>query len=200
MKLGVPVLSYAEIRVIADNFMRGYPKRAGIPVDIEGLIDNDLRLDVVPVPGLRLLCGADAYLWSNLRRISVDEVVYNSYENRYRFSLAHELAHVVLHGELYSSVEIADADAYRRFQWELDPRDWERMEDQANNFAGLVLVPSAELARRFQQAKLRAEARGIALERNWEAAVQYISASLGKQFGVAPKTAEIRLRKDYLIP
>ncbi|MDI7278115.1 MAG: ImmA/IrrE family metallo-endopeptidase [Anaerolineae bacterium] len=198
--LGVTPLSHREIRQRAQEFLREHSARAGVPVQIEELVDLDLRIHVYPVPNLRMLCTTDAFISSDFTRIVVDDLVYSRYENRLRFSLAHEVAHLVLHRPFFARVMISSIEEYLRFQNDVDAAEYDLLERQADEFAGLVLVPPGELAQRFAEAKRKAERRGVSLERDWETAIRYVANSLSKEFKVSAQAVEIRLRHGRLVP
>jgi len=70
-------------------------------VNVEHIIEHSLGLDIIPVHGIRKFEKIDAYLKSDRSAIVVDIEQYmdvqNRYENRLRFSFAHEIGHYVLH-------------------------------------------------------------------------------------------------------
>jgi Zn-dependent peptidase ImmA (M78 family) len=75
---------------------------------------------------------------------------------RWRFTLAHELGHIVLHREIlesYKVEELYDDEDVLRFKsvsnFIMD-KELERMEIQANKFASLFLMPSIPLACQFE--------------------------------------------------
>jgi len=93
MAIQAPFFSEADLRYRADRFLAEFHQDRSIPVPIERIIEYDFEMDIVPGPGLHREFDIDAYLTSDLAEIRVDQAVWESRENRYRFSLAHELAH-----------------------------------------------------------------------------------------------------------
>jgi Zn-dependent peptidase ImmA (M78 family) len=59
------------------------------------------------MPGLQTNFDTAAYITSDLTEIRVDQSVYETRENRYRFSLAHELAHKILHAEVFQQLSFS---------------------------------------------------------------------------------------------
>jgi Zn-dependent peptidase ImmA (M78 family) len=53
------------------------------------------------MPGLHTLIETDGFITSDLKEIYVDESVYTKWPNRYRFTLAHEVGHAILHRDLF---------------------------------------------------------------------------------------------------
>lgn len=51
----VPRLNYEEIRKKANSFLEGHHPTKTIPIPIEEIAEFKLKLDIVPLPGLRNL-------------------------------------------------------------------------------------------------------------------------------------------------
>lgn len=82
--------------------------------------------------------------------------------NRYRFSLAHELAHRVLHKDIFSEVEFTDIAGWKAAMTDSIPeKAYGYLEWHANSFAGLVLVPPAQLQDGFFNAVKEAKDCGV---------------------------------------
>ena len=194
--LDPPVLSYADLRRRADDFLRMHHHRATIPVPIEEIIEFRLGIDIIPVPGLHAAFELDGFISSDLRSITVDEFVYRQRPARYRFTLAHEVGHAVLHRRIYTAHQFASVEDWKRFQREMDESDRGWLEWQAYAFAWLVLVPAEPLGREYRKAIAVAGRAGLSLQRVGEVAQLYIADWLGKRFAVSPEVVERRLRKD----
>ena len=110
------------------------------PVNIEAVCDY-LGVSVVPVPGLVDQCHVDAFISSDFKTIYVDEGGYSSESPRYRFSLAHELGHYVLHREYFSS----RVSSFEEWQGLSQGVMSGYVEYQANCFAGNLLAPEDDL-------------------------------------------------------
>lgn len=167
LNLDVPYLSYDYIRNRATEFLARYHPSGSLPVPIEEIVELKLRLDIIPLPGLKHSHEIDAYITSNVETIYVDQYILERRLNRYRFSLAHELAHAWLHAKIFRKLGFTNLESWRRRQDEISIDEYGRLEWQANAFAGLILVPSADLKREFQSV--------IALA--WKAGVSAINLS-----------------------
>lgn len=99
----IPPLSYEKIREYAKRFLAKYHSSQRIPVPIEKIIEFKLHIDIVPLPGLEGAFGVVGFTSSDLREISVDQYVYDHQLGRYRFTLAHEVGHFVLHAGLFKA-------------------------------------------------------------------------------------------------
>ena len=200
MSFSPEVLSYDDLRREADEFLSEYHQSLSIPTPIEEIVEFDLSIDVIPIPGLRDEIRVDAFLASDLSAIYMDEYTLQFIPARYRFSLAHEAGHWWLHDEMYQETKISSVADWRKVYSDLGD-DYRWFEFQANSFAGLILVPPESLKARFQRLVGEAEAGGIRRSRLFEHPQrQRLIEKLASDFQVSEQTMEIRLEKDALIP
>jgi hypothetical protein len=82
---------YEELRAIADAFIAERHPSRGIPIPIEEIIEFQLGLDIVPVPGLLEHFEVDGFLAWDHSEIRVDQFAMQSRYTRYRFTLAYEV-------------------------------------------------------------------------------------------------------------
>lgn len=146
----VPFLSYDSLRQTATRFLGEHHPSGTIPVPIEDIIEFDFRLDIVPTPGLLRAFEIEAFISSDLTTISVDDTQAETYPNRYRFSLAHELAHLLLHKSIFGGYQFSTIAGWKTTVKMFLPDDYSRLEFQAYALAGLMLVPSGPLIERLQ--------------------------------------------------
>lgn len=139
------------------------PFLATAPVDLDGM-----------ARALGVAVDHDAFLAPDVAgRIEQDgagyRVTINARDNarRQRFTLAHELAHFILHRDLIGD-GITDSPMYRS-------RMSSEIESQANRFAATLLMPAA-----LMRATYRSGNRSI--------------AGLAQHFDVSPEAAMIRMR------
>jgi hypothetical protein len=97
----------ADLTRICHQFRQEHCAGSGLPLDIELVAEKKLNLHILPVGGIRGLLGIDAFLTWNLSGIVVDlqEYLDERYQNRLRFSIAHEVGHFVLHAGAYRGVD-----------------------------------------------------------------------------------------------
>ena len=120
---------------------------------------------------------------------------------RLRFSLAHELAHYELHRSLYEESRIRSVRDWQQVQESISEEDYAWFEFQANSFAGLVLVPGAELGEQFRAALKAAKEGGLSDATIWsDAGKAHIARWLADQFHVSEQVIERRMEKDGLWP
>ena len=109
-RIDVPYRSYDQLRRVAEDFLAKYHPPGAIPVPIEEIIEFEFGMDIIPIFGLHKSFDIDAFVSRDLTAISVDRHFQENQPGRYRFSLAHELAHVLIHGDIigqlgYSSIK-----------------------------------------------------------------------------------------------
>ena len=118
-----PVLSYADLGRRAGDFLRTHHPAMTLPVPIEEIIEFRFGMDIIPIPGLHAAFEVDGFISSDLKGITVDEFVYQQRPTRYCFTLAHELAHAVLHRRIYTAHKFTRVEEWKRFQREMDEQD-----------------------------------------------------------------------------
>lgn len=177
-----------------------------IPVEIEELLEFKLKKNICPIPGLLDTYEIDGWTSNDLSTIYVDEFIYKSRETRYRFTLAHELGHVVLHKDIYKTHRISTIEEWRDFCKEVDETSYAWLESQAYNFAGLILVPSSHLKEQFQMIlnKFRSKfetaiRKGLTKDKYMDYFIDFLSTQLSLIFNVSKDVIEKRLNKDSLI-
>lgn len=187
MALPIPRLSYEALRGRADAVLGAHNPNHLIPVPIEQIVEFGFGLNIIPVPGLQTVHEVDAFTSRDLRTIIVDLAVFESRSpNRYRFSLAHELAHVVLHADVYAQIHFSSIAEWKRVILALPEPDREWLEWQAYNFAGLLLVPRESLTSTLAEAVQMASDKGFGERlaiRVQNSSYRAKSATMGPQFG-----------------
>jgi hypothetical protein len=190
-------LSYDNMRGIADEFMARYHASRDIPVPIEEIVEFKFSMDIVPMPGMHSAFDVDSFISCDLTEIRVDEFVYESRPGRYRFSLAHELSHRLIHHDVFGDCEYTTIDGWKQTIASIPEKDYRIIEWQANSLGGLILVPPPELASEFQKATDRVKAVG--LDPTSEAATEAIEGVLAGVFVVSPAVVHKRVEYDKLI-
>lgn len=74
-----------------------------------------MNIDIIPLPGLHQSLEVDGFTQSDLSSIYVDEFVYKSRPGRYRFTLAHEVGHIVLHNDIYQKANFQNSQEWKDF-------------------------------------------------------------------------------------
>jgi len=150
------VKTSAQINADAESFLSTYHPALSIPVPIEEIIELNLKIDVIPIPGLKDIAEAaglniDAFIGSDFKSISIDKYISEHVETRYRFSLSHEIGHMVLHGYLYNHMKFNTTDEWVSLINEMSEYERDVVEYQANEFAGLILAPKQVLVAELEK-------------------------------------------------
>lgn len=198
MSIAIPKLSYDRLKELANDFLRKYNAEGKFPVPIEEILEFKLGINIIPVPGL-IDFHVDAFTWSDLKHIEVDEFFFKNQLKRYRFTLAHETGHIILHPSILSSYRGDSVDDYVEFVSSVGDENVRWLEKQADQFAGMVLVPSEALKVKFQQAQLKVgSTKGLSMD---DPSVRsYMADWISDYFEVSSQVVETRLVYDRLIP
>jgi len=138
----------------ADRVREEYWTDNNLPVDTEKIVEFGLRLEIEPIHNLLSMIDIDAYLKMDLTGIVVDYDCYmnEKFANRMRFSLAHELGHLFLHKEIYTRLDVTSPEEWKDFILNVPKDEYRSFEWQANEFAGRLLVPHANLVKEVNKA------------------------------------------------
>jgi len=136
-----PILSYEQINEHAEKFLKEHGADKKLPVPIEEIIEFDLGLDIIPFPNLQKDFDIDGFISGDLTSIYVDQFILTDRPSRYRFTLAHEIGHLVLHKSFMQKIHPKSISAWKDFVLTIDVEDYEWVEWQAYTFGGIVLVP-----------------------------------------------------------
>lgn len=124
---------------------------AHLPVDVFTLAELEFQLDIIPFDDLYEKYEVDAALIQDFTGLYVDAEAYIIWEKgprwkqrRLRFSVAHELGHYVLHREIAAKIQFHSFDDFARWTHGNHGQQY-TIEQEANEFAGRLLVPPARL-------------------------------------------------------
>jgi len=195
-KIKVPFLGNTQIESKAEFFRKKFWNNS-IPVDIEYIADVKLKLDIILVKGLQEQCDIDALISSNWQIVYIDHDRYldNRYQNRLRFSLAHEIGHFILHKGIYNGFKIKDSKDLRRLLEQIPQEQYGYLEVQANKLANYLLVPRDKLIierdKVLKKYKSLVEMEGM----DKKTLNSYLTVPISKIFGVSESVIEIALNE-----
>ena len=196
MSISIPYLSDVVLRHAAEEFLAKHHSSGTIPVPIEQIVEFQLGIDIIPIPGIHRAYDIDSMLSRDSRQICVDEAVFEDFTGRYRFSLAHEVGHRQLHAKIYAQLQFTNIAEWKGVICdEVGEKDYGKIEFQAYTFAGLTLVPPTSLGERLQAAIALAESRELTVKTDSDVARNAIESYLSKEFVVSRDV--IRRRLDY---
>lgn len=188
-----------DIRLAAESFLKEHHADLSIPVPIEDILELKLGVEIRPLPGLRQAHSRSGILLSSGKVIAVDNHDFESNQTRLRFTLAHELGHILLHEVHVKSVSIDDAaQAWKQYS-SIDSKVLGEMESDASYFAGHILVPRVALVAELDRVKQKLPAdpkhditgKGVAVR-------DTVARTMASPFGVSPKVVRIRLEEEGL--
>ncbi len=197
-------LSMAQIREIAEKFRKDYFFNYSIPVDIERIIELTMGIYIIPVKNLQHDCDMEGFISRDFISIYVDEALYTDdrYYKRVRFTIAHEIGHLVLHRSNIDMVRFLSDDEWKTFRINLQDEPLRWFETQASEFAGRLLVPIDQLVNAFKEARYEK----IKKNTSWDAPkidddemLSQISAKISPKFDVSAEVIERRLRKENIM-
>jgi Zn-dependent peptidase ImmA (M78 family) len=119
--------------------------------------------------------------------------------HRYRFTLAHEVAHWYLHEPLYKAARYTTVKDFVAFRDELPQKERANYEWQASQFAGLILVPPDALRATLARALERARNAGLeSMDLSNEAQRDYVAEWIGRRLEVSASVVIRRGADDEL--
>lgn len=169
-----------------------------IPIPIEEIIDVKEKIDIVPVEDL-CVDGHEAFTAKDGKTIYVDLGVYrNKNQNRYRFTIAHELSHILLHDYIFKSASYTDIAGFKRFMGSIGDGALKEIEQQAYIHAGFLLVPSDKLSDKYDQAAATLRGHGLDIKKLTPQGLKSVAKEIGTQFGVSSNVIHRRAVYDGL--
>ena len=185
-------------------FRKKYWPENILPVDMEKIVEQRLGLDIDPTQSLLNELDIDAFLKLDLSGIVVDYDCFmeERFQNRIRFSFAHEVGHFVLHKHIYDEIILPDPEDWKYFILHMENQEYRDFEWQANEFAGRLLVPRQELIAEIKKIYDVIEASGLLthLSDDPEAVLARVSPNLCRPFGVSESVIEKRVEREGLWP
>ena len=198
-----PILSYDDINKRAEDFLKEHKRNEILPVDIEGIAEFDLGLNIFPFPNLQQTFDVEGFISGDLGVIYVDEFIYYQRFARYRFTLAHEIGHYVFHSDLIASFHPQSVADWGRFVLGIDEETYGWLEWQAYSFAAAVLVPPVSLKQNFRkELKLLQPkidficSKGLSIESSQDYIVNAIATKLIGIYDVSADVLNKRILKE----
>jgi Zn-dependent peptidase ImmA (M78 family) len=200
-KFKAPHHRFNEIRELADKFRAEYWGSKSIPVDILMIAEENLDIQFIPIDSFKSNNDFEALLLDGGEKIVVDKKEYldDRFLNRLRYSVAHKIAHKILHSELYDSFSYATVDEWIATIRAIPEDEYNWIEQQANEFAGRLLVPVSEL-----KTKVGEHSASISLfkskypDSDINVLKDYVAESISKLFGVSSSVIIRRFDKEGL--
>jgi Zn-dependent peptidase ImmA (M78 family) len=199
LSIKAPYLPYEKLRPVAQNFLTTHHPSGVLPIPIEEIIEFQFQMEIIPISGLLRSHAVDSAITNDLTTIYVDAGVYEKSPRRYRYSLAHELSHKLIHYEIFTGLQCDNIDEYKAAITSIPADQYSWIEQQAYNLAGLILVPSDHLESAYTQADTTASQAGISLQDLDTKELKDVCHHIGIAFEVSGDVIRKRLKYDNII-
>jgi len=196
MTIKAPYLTYRDVGRYVENFLNKFHQSLELPIPIEWIIESDLKLNIIPVNNLYRAFNQSGFLSHDRMKIFIDEYQYDNFIEKYRFTLAHEVGHFVMHESLYEGISFSTEQEYLDFFQSIPRKELYWLEKQCDWFAGQLLVPSSRLEKHCidlleSKRSLFSESKYLSYE-FWP----YASNKLAPFFEVSPLVIEICIENE----
>jgi len=198
LTLQVPYYSYSDIGEKVDAFFAQYYPSREIPIPIEEIIELKLQLHIYPFPRLYIDHRQNGFLSADRTTINVDQVQYDQYIDKFRYTLAHELGHFILHESCYKNQSFSSPIDYVSWLISVDREAIGWFETHADWFAEQILVPTEPLEAICREVIAKHKKTFSALKVVPDTIWSYISNEISGYFDVNPPVVECRLRRSAL--
>lgn len=199
-----PFLNKLEIWTKADSFRKKFWPENILPIDMEQIIEIKMGISIEPIPDFRRGHDVDAFLKRDYSSVVVDleSFMEDRFQNRFRFSLAHEIGHLILHKNLFDEYPIQSVEEWSLFITEIPDEQYRYIEYQANEFAGRLLVPGNTLMEEVEKCLDLIEDPQLIefLKRSPDAVFPRISPKISKIFGVSDDVIQVRFAREEIGP
>ncbi len=135
--------------------------------------------------------------------IYVDDFIFQHRPYRYRFTLAHEIGHFVIHKDIIENVHPNSVDKWKDFILEIDEEKYDWLKWQAYTFGGLLLVPRRYLLQHAKEqlkilrSKIKiVKARSIPKDSYQEYVINAIASKLVDVYDVSKDVLDKRITKE----
>jgi hypothetical protein len=188
-----------RVRREADTFLAKYNQAGRVPVPIDEFAEFDMSLSIRPFGDLRKKFGRRGIVFSKKRLIVIDSKEMDDDLHGYRFTLAHEIGHLILHGDFIDTLDDSTEAALLTDLANADTHEASKMEREASSFAGRILVPTdalilaVDVMRKEILVKAKLDIADLKDE-----AHSVIAQTLSHKFDVAPEVVRRRLVEEGL--
>jgi len=164
-----------------------------IPVDIEFLVDQEPGVLLDILPGMRTVCAVAGLVRyepkTDQMRVIIDaEVADHPAASFYRFTVAEEFAHVLLHRDIMAQVQTVD-DLIALHAW----RGYQEIDRNAKRLAAGLLMPTITVSREARV--LYPQLVKLVGFGDSEAVQAHLAERLARLHGVSPAAMRHRLKE-----
>ena len=178
-----------------------YTEPTSVPIDIEMTI-NRLNIDILPFKNLRNDFGAKGMIVRNASGgfdIVIDEDHWFSDDFYYQFTLAEELAHLLVHTDLYKDAKSV-CDIFK-IQQRLSSDEYSMIEQQARNIASYILFPRTSMTKYLLDwAELNHRQKSLGRFKTKTELGEYIINALSPKLETSTQVLKLTLLKRFPEP
>ncbi|MEO7100713.1 MAG: ImmA/IrrE family metallo-endopeptidase [Luteolibacter sp.] len=175
------------------------------PIDVFTFFEVDLGLDPIPFDDFTAKYRVEAAITADFTGLYLDAEQYSLMErgpewklNRLRFTIAHELAHFFLHRDLPQAENFSSLPNFARWTANYGGRKY-TAEQEANEFAGRLLVPDIRLRSLFEEFAPEAEKLVPNFMQSGPLRDKFAD-KVAPRFGVNAQVIAVRLDRDEIWP
>ena len=175
------------------------------PIDVFTFFEIDLGLDPIPFDDFTAKYRVEAAITADFTGLYLDAEQYSLMErgpewklNRLRFTIAHELAHFFLHRDLPQAEHFSSLPNFARWTANYGGRKY-TAEQEANEFAGRLLVPDTRLRNLFEEFAPEAEKLVPNFMQSGPLRDKFAD-KVAPRFGVNAQLIAVRLDRDGIWP
>ncbi len=176
-------------RIAAHILQQRFPEGVTIPVDIDLIVDTEPNVSLDVAPSLQEACGIAGAVVAHPKEgrftILIDERVADGNAAFYRFTVAEEFAHLVLHRGILETVrdldDVMDLQASEKYYGVLDRN--------AKRLASCILMPTGLLRQDARARFTRLRATGLGEEE----LASKLTIQLAQRYNVSVTAMGIRL-------
>src|SRR4030042_4210697 len=197
-------LTQEKIRDSTEEFRKEHVFYNSLPVNIEYVIEATMGINIIPIESLQKACDMEGFISKDFKTIYVDKDLYtdNRYYKRVRFTIAHEIGHLVLHRSSIDSQKFQSEEEWIKFRLGIKDETLGWFETQAYEFAGRLLVPFDALVEEFKikrQTVLKKYTSWNSAKITYEDLLSLAAPLLCGKFDVSAEVIEKRLRKENVM-
>lgn len=159
---------------------------------------------IIPVKNLQHDCDLEGFFSKDFKSVYVDEDLYldDRHYKRVRFTIAHEIGHLVIHRANIDMVRFKSEEEWIKLRISLtdEPLGW--FETQASEFAGRLLVPIDQLVKAYKDVRAEIIKENSGWEDNKpdeEEIISLAAIKIAPKFDVSAEVIEKRLRKENVL-
>jgi Zn-dependent peptidase ImmA (M78 family) len=194
-----PVLDWKTIAEKARSFVQKHRiSERPYPLDVEEIAEFDLEMEIRVTAGLLEDFDSPAQIAPGDLHpiITVDADQYRQQTSFYRYSVAHEIGHYVLHREWLEKVwrMVDSTSSWKQAVLSRSEDDYKWIEGQAEEFASYLLAPET-VFEPFLNKQITPLQR-FNLKLHSEDILPYLANPVAEFFGMSNTAAQARIRKS----